>query len=266
MILDDEELASSLAVHTARGVAQLLGLATNYAAAAAYPTDSLRSAAFTRENGLCSSITALKRLQLPGTARGQGRAAGERLSGQVRLFRRPLALRRHRRSQDPRRGAESAFGNAPRESRRSGLLLRQLLVRLLFRRRTSGLLQSGRRSREAHPLPFRESAHRRTTCSGVARRARCGRQLPRRSHCSALAGCPGGDFLHGGLHRRRLLHRGHGGRRADDASRRAQGGAAALCEGDAESHRGPLVARHGAHRRPAGQPPGSRCRRIAWER
>lgn len=59
MILDDEELASSLAVHTARGVAQLLGLATNYAAAAAYPTDSLRSAAFTRENGLCSSITAL---------------------------------------------------------------------------------------------------------------------------------------------------------------------------------------------------------------
>lgn len=59
MMLDDEELASSLAVHTARGVAQLLGLATNYAAAAAYPTDSLRSAAFTRENGLCSSITAL---------------------------------------------------------------------------------------------------------------------------------------------------------------------------------------------------------------
>ena len=40
-------------------MAQLLGLATNYAAAAAYPTDSLRSAAFTRENGLCSSITAL---------------------------------------------------------------------------------------------------------------------------------------------------------------------------------------------------------------
>lgn len=59
MTLDEEELASSLAVYTARGVAQLLGLATNYAGAAAYPTDSLRSAAFTRENGLCSSITAL---------------------------------------------------------------------------------------------------------------------------------------------------------------------------------------------------------------
>ena len=59
MLPDEEELASSLAVYTARGVAQILGLATNYAAAAAYPTDSLRSAAFTRENGLCSSITAL---------------------------------------------------------------------------------------------------------------------------------------------------------------------------------------------------------------
>ena len=59
MVLDDEELASSLAVHTARGVAQVLGLATNYAAAAAYPTDSLRSASFTHENGICSSVTAL---------------------------------------------------------------------------------------------------------------------------------------------------------------------------------------------------------------
>ncbi len=59
MYLDEEELCSSLAIYTARGVAQLLGLATNYAAAAAYPTDSLRSATFTRKNGLCSSITAL---------------------------------------------------------------------------------------------------------------------------------------------------------------------------------------------------------------
>ncbi len=59
MYLDEEELCSSLAIYTARGVAQLLGLATNYAAAAAYPTDSLRSATFTRENGLCSSITAM---------------------------------------------------------------------------------------------------------------------------------------------------------------------------------------------------------------
>ena len=61
----------------ARGVAELLGLADQLgAAAAAYPTDSLRSAAFTRENGLCSSITALNDYNLPGTARGQGRAAG----------------------------------------------------------------------------------------------------------------------------------------------------------------------------------------------
>lgn len=41
---------------------------------------------------------------------------------------------------------------------------------------------------------------------------------------------------------------------------------AALCEGDAESHRGPLVARHEAHRRPVGQSSRSRCRRIAWGR
>lgn len=59
MRLDDEELVSSLTVYTARGVAQVLGLATNYAGAAAYPTDSLRSASFTREWGICSSITAL---------------------------------------------------------------------------------------------------------------------------------------------------------------------------------------------------------------
>lgn len=59
MRLDDDELISSLAVHAARGVAQVLGLATNYAGASAYPTDSLRSASFTREWGICSSITAL---------------------------------------------------------------------------------------------------------------------------------------------------------------------------------------------------------------
>lgn len=59
MRIDDGELVSSLAVYTARGVAQILGLATNYAGASAYPTDSLRSASFTREWGLCSSITAL---------------------------------------------------------------------------------------------------------------------------------------------------------------------------------------------------------------
>ncbi len=57
--LDDGELISSLSIYTARGVAQILGLATNYAGASAYPTDSLRSASFTRQWGLCSSITAL---------------------------------------------------------------------------------------------------------------------------------------------------------------------------------------------------------------
>lgn len=57
MRLDDQELASSIALYTARGMGQVLGLATNYAGAAAYPTDSLRSASFTSKYGLCSSIT-----------------------------------------------------------------------------------------------------------------------------------------------------------------------------------------------------------------
>ena len=251
MMLDDEELASSLAVHTARGVAQLLGLATNYAAAAAYPTDSLRSAAFTRENGLCSSITALNDYNYLAQPGDKGVRLVNDCLGKYDYF----AVRWLY--------GDIAGAKTPAEEQKAlSEMLREkagdpayYYGNYWYDYYFGDVRLAGRRSREAHPLPFRESAHRRTTCSGVARRARCGRQLPRRSHCGALAGCPGGDFLHGGLHRRRLLHRSHGRRRANDASRRAERGAAALCEGDAESHRGPLVARHEAHRRPAGQPP-----------
>ncbi|MFI3265572.1 MAG: zinc-dependent metalloprotease [Rikenellaceae bacterium] len=53
----DEDMQVMMKAYVARAVASSLGLAPNYAAASAYPTDSLRSASFTQKYGLCSSIT-----------------------------------------------------------------------------------------------------------------------------------------------------------------------------------------------------------------
>lgn len=57
MSVSDKDICTVLQTMVARGVGQALGLATNYASAAAFPTDSLRSASFTQQNGLSSSIT-----------------------------------------------------------------------------------------------------------------------------------------------------------------------------------------------------------------
>ena len=55
--MDDAEITRMMRVYAARSMAQVLGLEPNYAAASAYPTDSLRSATFTQQYGICSSIT-----------------------------------------------------------------------------------------------------------------------------------------------------------------------------------------------------------------
>lgn len=53
----EERIAEALTALIARHAASTLGLSPNLAASAAYPTDSLRSAAFTRANGFSASIT-----------------------------------------------------------------------------------------------------------------------------------------------------------------------------------------------------------------
>lgn len=53
----EERIAEVLTALIARHAATTLGISPNHAASAAYPTDSLRSAAFTRANGFSASIT-----------------------------------------------------------------------------------------------------------------------------------------------------------------------------------------------------------------
>lgn len=53
----EERIAEVLTALIARHAATTLGISPNHAASAAYPTDSLRSAAFTRTNGFSASIT-----------------------------------------------------------------------------------------------------------------------------------------------------------------------------------------------------------------
>ena len=51
------QIADALTAMVARRAASAFGVMPNYAASSAYPTDSLRSPSFTRENGLAASIT-----------------------------------------------------------------------------------------------------------------------------------------------------------------------------------------------------------------
>ena len=51
------QIADALTAMVARRAASAFGAMPNYAASSAYPTDSLRSPSFTRENGLAASIT-----------------------------------------------------------------------------------------------------------------------------------------------------------------------------------------------------------------
>ena len=53
----ERQIADALTAMIARRAASAFGVMPNYAASAAYPTDSLRSPSFTRENGLAASIT-----------------------------------------------------------------------------------------------------------------------------------------------------------------------------------------------------------------